>query len=324
MPPVDVSVVIVSYQTRDLLSCCLASLPAAAGNASWEAIVVDNGSRDGSPEMVRERFPRVRLFVAGDNPGFARSTNLGLDQATGRTWVWLNPDCEMEPGSLAALVRYLDEHPEVGAVGPKLVSGDGTPQPSAQAFPSGARMLYHVLGVRRLAALPWARRALRAVVPRSMKMTRSYLEALDPGSEPRRVDWITGACLATPAHVARRVGPLDESYFMYCEDTDWCHRVHDSGLEVHLLPGVQVIHRSGSSGPSNPLTAYHHYASLMRYFRRYRPREFPLVRAFMMVTFAVRGIAGDVRRWAGRGGEHAWWRLARLCWSPGRALDRRA
>ena len=93
MPPVDVSVVIVSYQTRDLLSCCLASLPAAAGNASWEAIVVDNGSRDGSPEMVRERFPRVRLFVAGDNPGFARSTNLGLDQATGRTWVWLNPDC---------------------------------------------------------------------------------------------------------------------------------------------------------------------------------------------------------------------------------------
>jgi len=305
-----VTIVIVSFNTRELLSRCLEALPAAVSPFGYETIVVDNGSIDGTIQMLREDHPEVRLLERPDNPGFAASTNAGLGTAGGRLWVWLNPDCEPRPGSLAALARYVDEHDHVGAAGPRLIYPDGRTQPSAQAFPHSSLVLYRFLRLGRLARVNWIRRLLRT---HGGPTTRGYAAALDPASAPRSVDWVTGACLVTRADRARSVGPLDEGYFMYCEDTDWCQRVRAAGLEVHQVPESTVVHHVGASAASNPMLTFHFYRSMLRYFRRYRPREFGLLRAVMLFLFGVRGIASEFVHMFRRGRAHPWWRLAALC-----------
>ena len=322
MPSIDVSAVIVSFNTRALLERCLDSLPAAAAPFSCEAIVVDNGSDDGSIAMIRERFPHVQLVERPDNPGFARSTNLGLERACGRVRVWLNPDCLPSPGSLALLVEHLDLHPETGAVGPRLLYPDGRVQPSAQRFPNASLVFYRFLGLGRVARgrlFGWLWRA----VGRSASATaRAYFESIEQAGPARSVDWITGACLATRAEDCRRIGPLDEGYFMYCEDADWCQRVHTAGLQVHYLPQAIVVHHVGASGATNPLIAYHSYRSLLRYFLRYRPAQFGPLRVLMLFAFGLRGAGNELARLSGRPATHPWWKLAALCWSP-RALEER-
>ena len=317
----DLSLVIVSFNTRDLLAECLASLPVAAVGLTWEAVVVDNDSRDGTVEMVRERFPETILIEAGENLGFARATNLGLVHARGRILCWLNPDCVASPASLLGLVNHLDAHAGVGAAGPRLTFPDGRVQPSAQAFPGVTRVLYHFLGLRALPGVDWLSPLLRRVARWTGPMIRSYFESLAPGLEPRSVDWLSGACLAARADDAAAVGPLDEGYFMYCEDTDWCHRLHSRGLEVSYLPALVVVHYVGASRPFNPEAVYHYYRSLLRYFLKHRPAQSRVVRALMLTGFALRGFGGESARIFGRRDPHPWWRLVGLCWSPGTLVD---
>src|SRR5690349_16066209 len=145
------SIVIVSFNTRELLRECLRSLSAGAGESRFEAVVVDNASSDGSAEMVRSEFPDAILIESGGNHGFGAATNAGSRRARGDVIVWLNSDCVVAPGSLAALADHLAVSPAAGACGPLLVYPDGRPQPSAQAFPGASRVLWHVLGVRELA-----------------------------------------------------------------------------------------------------------------------------------------------------------------------------
>jgi N-acetylglucosaminyl-diphospho-decaprenol L-rhamnosyltransferase len=309
---VDLSVVIVSYNTRALLERCLTSLQAGAGSRVLQVIVVDNGSTDGSLEMVRERFPAALALENRGNLGFAHATNRGVERAEGGVVVWLNSDCETPPGSLATLVDYLDAHADVGVVGPRVLYPDGRVQPSAQAFPGPSRMLAHFLGLRALAKSDALRPLFRRLAPHLGRMTRSYLEAFEPGVKPRAVDWISGACLAARADVARRVGPLDEGYFMYCEDADWCQRVHAAGLAVHFVPAATVIHHVGASRAGSAFVTFHYYRSLLRYFQRWHARGLGALRAFLLLAFSVRGVAGEFARLAGRG-THPWWRLARLC-----------
>ncbi len=302
-----------SYNTRDLLARCVASLPAAAAGLALQTIVVDNGSRDGSLVAVRERFPDVVAIDSGGNLGFAKANNLGFERAVGRVRVWLNPDCEMSPGSLRALVSYLDEHPEVGAVGPRLDYEDGRSQPSAQRFPSALRVLVHFLGLAR-----WAPRlpvGIRRVLGRVMGgEARGYLDALSPGDGPRAVDWVSGACIAVRAEVARRVGPLDEGYFMYSEDTDWCQRVHQHGWDIHFVPTIAVVHQVGASAPSNPLVVEQYYRSLLRYFSRHRPGSFWAIRSLMCAGFVTRACGQALAKRLGGRSCQPWWRLAVACW----------
>jgi N-acetylglucosaminyl-diphospho-decaprenol L-rhamnosyltransferase len=316
LPAPDLSAVIVSFHTRDLLAACLASLPDAAGGLTCEAIVVDNDSRDGSADMVRQRFPQAVLIEVGKNLGFAQAMNLGLARAQGRVVCWLNPDCVATPGSLAGLVKQLDADARVGAVGPRLVYPDGRVQPSAQAFPGPIRVLYHFIGLRALAGAAWLRPVWRRVGRMAGPMTRSYLDSMESAPEPRSVDWLSGACLAARAHVASEVGPLDEGYFMYCEDTDWCHRVRALGYDVRYLPELKIVHHVGASRASNPEAVYHYYRSLLRYFLKYRSAQGPWIRALMLTGFVSRGIGWEAARLLGRRGPHPWWRLARLCWAP--------
>jgi N-acetylglucosaminyl-diphospho-decaprenol L-rhamnosyltransferase len=322
LPAPDLSIVIVSYHTRDLLAACLASLPDAAGGITYEAIVVDNDSRDGSAEMVRERFPEAVVIEAGGNLGFARATNLGLARARGRVVCWLNPDCVAAPGSLAGLVKHLAAEVRVGAVGPRLVYPDGRFQPSAQAFPGPIRVLYHFVGLRALAGAAWLRPLWRRVGRMAGPMTRSYLASLDSIAEPRSVDWVSGACLATRAPVAAEVGPLDEGYFMYSEDTDWCHRLRARGYDIQYLPAFEIVHHVGASRASNPEAVYHYYRSLLRYFLKYRSAQGPWIRTLMLAGFVSRGLVREVARPFGRRGPHPWWRLAGLCCSPAFRAER--
>jgi GT2 family glycosyltransferase len=312
---VYLSIVIVSFNTREMLSHCLTSCRASGGSAAAQIIVVDNASTDGTPDYVRAAFPEVELIQNDSNRGFAHAMNLGLSRAQGRFHVWLNSDCEIETDTLSSLRAYLETHPDVGVVAPRLEYSDGRIQPSAQAFPGASRMLFHFLGLRSLARFQPLQSAIRRWF-RSHSLVGSYFASLNPEEHGRAVDWVSGACLMARQEVTQRVGNLDETYFMYCEDTDWCHRVHAAGWDVHYLPSALATHHVGASGADSPFVVYHYYRSLLYYFSRYRPHSLLGLRMFMGVSFAIRGVAASLRRlFPSHSPMPPWWKLAALCWT---------
>lgn len=232
----DLSIVIVSWNTRRLLADCLASLPAACGPLSVETIVVDNASRDGSDAMVETDFAGVRLIRSGGNLGFSRGNNLALRQATGRWLLLLNPDTVCPPGSLARLVEFAarrqGEGP-LGAVGPRLTGEDGRPVISYGWFPALRFHWLEFLDPRRLLPGRWCRD--RVV----------HIPAPDEPSHP--VEYVMGACLLMPRDALEEIGPLDERYFMYFEETDWCLRAVRAGRTNWFCGETEVAHLEGRS-----------------------------------------------------------------------------
>ena len=227
----DLSLIIVNWNTRDLLRDCLASLPGAAAGLNLEVIVVDNASADGSPAMVRREFPGVTVIDAGANLGFARANNLALQQARGRAVLLLNPDTVCPPDSLTRLLRLAQQHPGHGGFGPLLTTRDGEPTISSGAFPA---LRFHWL--RPLTGLPlgqrWRRWTRFTHVPRR-------------GDPDRQVDYVAGACLLIPRPALEAVGLLDERFFLYFEETDWCLRAWRAGLPIRLCASVEVVHLEG-------------------------------------------------------------------------------
>lgn len=250
----DLSIVIVNWNTRELLAQCLASLPGATAGLTGEVIVVDNGSTDGSPALVAERFPSVRLLTNGENLGYVRANNQALPLAQGRYVVLLNSDTVAPPESLTRMVQLMDEHPTVGAAGPKLLNPDGTFQGSYAYFPTLGSVALSAAGLARRLYLPY-----------------------DPSPAPRPdevshpVDWVPGACLLIRRAALEQIGPLDESFWMYSEDTDWCYRLWLAGWQVYYLPEVAVIHvGGGSSRQRRPEAVAWLYHSKLRFFRKHR------------------------------------------------------
>ncbi|HUS16068.1 MAG TPA: glycosyltransferase family 2 protein, partial [Chloroflexia bacterium] len=233
----DCSVVIVSWNVRDLLRACLKSLPAAAGSLSTEVVVVDNGSADGSADMVRGEFPGVRLLAETANHGFARGNNLGIAAARGRRVLLLNPDTEMHPGSLVTLAGYLDSHPGVGLVGPRLLNSDGTPQSSRRRFPTLATVLVE--------STP-----LQPLFPRLGVLQRYYVNDRSD-DEPQDVDWVTGACMLVRREALLAVHGFDPGYFMYSEELDLCRRLRRAGWRIAYVPIAVVVHHEGRSSEQN-------------------------------------------------------------------------
>lgn len=229
---VDLSTVIVSYNTRQLLRACLNSLPDAAGGLEHEVFVVDNTSSDGSPEMVEEEFPWVHLVRSECNLGFAGGNNEGLRRASGRCLLLLNPDTVTAPKALAELVAFMDSHPQAGYCGPKLVNPDGSHQPSARRFPTPISPAFSMLGL-----------AVRR--PKSRHAIDLHLQL---GSEKAfAADWLSGACLMVRREVIEQVGLLDDGFFLYFEETDWCRRMAAAGWQGWYVPSAQVMHFGGQS-----------------------------------------------------------------------------
>lgn len=227
--PPTVSVVIVNWNTRELLRACLASLPWDSERVRIEVIVVDNASEDGSAQMVAEQFPQARLIRNAENVGFVRANNQGLRAATGEFLFMLNSDTEVRPGAIERLVEVLSSDPCIGAVGPRLLNTDGSPQPSAGPFPS----LIH-----------------RFVPARSEARYQRDLERRVRESPHRvaPVAWLAGAALMTRRDVLERVGPLDERYFMWYDDLDWCQKLRASGYERVFVGDAVVVHHGRQSG----------------------------------------------------------------------------
>lgn len=225
----EISVVIVSWNTRDLLRDCLASV---LREGVEEIVVIDNGSHDGSPDMVRQEFPQVMLLEPGENLGFARANELALPVCTCRYLMLLNPDTIVLPGAFHKLVRYLEDHPQVGVVGPMLLNDDGTLQPSACRFPSLLTEFYEWFG-------------LRGLFPKSRFFGRLYYGY--QADRPFAADWVIGACMLVRRSVYLQVGGLDGRFFMYGEELDWCYRIRQSGWQIHYVPEAQVIHYGGQS-----------------------------------------------------------------------------
>jgi len=227
----DLSVVVVNWNTAGLLQGCLASLPAACAGLACETLVVDNASRDGSAALVRERFPDATLIEAGANLGFAGGNNLALPRCRGAFILLLNPDTVCPPGSLARLVAFARGRQELGAAGPLLTDADGRPTISWGFFPAAR---HHWLGcldpARRLGGRFWGERVVH--VPAR-------------GEPSRKVDYVAGACLLMPREALARVGALDERFFLYFEETDWCRRAKDAGLAVWYCAEAEIVHLEG-------------------------------------------------------------------------------
>jgi hypothetical protein len=229
----DASVVIVSFNTRDLLRECIRTLQREAGGVKHETIVVDNASRDGSADMVATEFPEVRLIRSEINLGFAAANNLAFEIARGRYIVLLNSDAFLRPGALPLSIEHMDTNPQVGLAGGRLVGRDGSWQPSARMFPSPLNNLLMMSG-------------LAAKYPKSRlmgRMDRSWADPLQPAS----VDWVPGAYSIIRRSVLDQIGFFDERFFLYFEEVDLCRRVKAAKSEIWYWPDIVVQHLGGES-----------------------------------------------------------------------------
>lgn len=259
--PVGISVIIVSWNTRELLLDCLRHLPYALGPGKREAevIVVDNASTDGAADAVRAAFPDTRVRVLERNLGFGAASNAGIRAASGATICLLNPDTAPRPGSLAALADYLARHDTVGAVGPRLLNRDGSEQAVGFKFPSLIQVLLDLFpfGGR------FANTALNGRYPRA------------PRDRPFPVDFSLGACLVVRREVFETTGLFDPGYFMYAEEVDWARRARAWGWEMHCLPSAEVVHYGGQSTAQQPARMFLElHRARARYFRRHESRRF--------------------------------------------------
>lgn len=286
----DLSIIIVSWNVRDLLFACLSSLQAQRERLALQVVVVDSNSSDGSAEMVCSRFPWTELIASPENVGFPRGNNLGLALARGRYVMLLNPDTEVLGDALATLVAYLEEHADVGVVGPQLLNPDGSVQSSRRRFPTLATGFFEST---------W----LQPLAPR--RLLASYYMDDRPDDAPADVDWVTGAALITRREIVEQVGGLDESYFMYSEELDWCRRIRAAGWRAVYLPAAQVIHHEGKSS-EQAVTARHinFQRAKLRYYCTYHGRlACQALRFFLLASYlwqmgleGVKGLLGHRRR----------------------------
>ncbi len=225
----DLTIAIVSLNTKDLLAACLRSVFASDG-ISFEVFVVDNGSRDGSADMVARDFPAVRLVRNADNRGFAAANNIVIRQARGRHVLLLNPDTETPPDALRTLVAFLDANPDVGVCGPRLAFPDGRFQSCGYRFPTLLSEIRQSKNVDK--------------VVRNLVGTEPSRDVPDA---PFDAEWVDGACFMIRRDVIEHVGDLDEQYFLYAEELDWCFRVRKAGWNIFAVPGVTVVHHQGQS-----------------------------------------------------------------------------
>jgi N-acetylglucosaminyl-diphospho-decaprenol L-rhamnosyltransferase len=256
-----VGAIVTSYNTRDLLRDCLRSLNAQVGVDGLSVWVVDSASRDGSPEMVRREFPDVRLIALPKNVLYVRLNNVGLRDLMAaeprpRNVLLLNGDTELAPGTLAHLLRVLEEYPDVGAVGPRLALPNGEIDWACRrGFPSPSTSFFHMSGLARL-------------FPRSRLFGRYRLTFLDERAVAD-VDSLVGAFMLVRTEVLQRVGLFDEAFLMYGEDLDLARRIREAGWRVLYDGRIDVLHHKRASSKQNPRARVHFWHAMQVFFRKH-------------------------------------------------------
>jgi GT2 family glycosyltransferase len=237
----DVTVIIISYNTRGMTLECLQNLYANGGEASMEVYVVDNASSDGSTDAIRDAFPQVHLIRNEENRGFGPANNQAIRLAAGKYVLLLNSDAFPRPHAIDRLVAYLDAHPDTAVVGPKLLNKDGSHQLSCYRFPSPWRATCEYLG-------------LTAAFPNS-RLFGDFRNC----SQEREVDFVIGACMLIRRAAIAEVGLFDEEFFFYGEETDWCRRFHNKGWKVNFTIDAEAYHLNGASGAAQPDAVFNEF-----------------------------------------------------------------
>jgi GT2 family glycosyltransferase len=307
--PFDLSIITVSWNVRDLLRDCIRSVDASRGQLHLEMIVVDSASDDGSPDMIRQEFPWVELVVSEENLGFPGGNNVGIAHAKGRNILLLNPDTIILDDALQVMVHYIDRHVDVGALGAQILNPDLSIQSSRRRFPTMLTAIFESTWLENIAPA---------------YILRNYYMLDLPDDEIADVDWVTGACLIVARRVIDQVGPLDEKYFMYSEELDWCRRIKDAGWRVLYLPQAQIIHHIGKSSEQAVTERHINFQrAKLRYIRKYHGRwAATLLRTLLLLIYswqiameALKGLLGH-RRSLRRQRIRSYWRVLRSGLKP--------
>lgn len=250
------TILIVNYKTRGLLKQSLKGIAQFPPMRPFEIVVVDNGSADGSVELVREQFPQVHLVASPLNNGYARGTNLGLKEAKGDQVLLLNTDIVVREGVLEKLCAYLDAHPDVGGLGPKLLNPDGSLQPSTFRF-------YRLF-------TPLYRRTWLKYTKRGHKEIEHFLMSSQNYDQEFDADWLMSSCLLLRREAIDKVGLFDEQFFVYMAETDYCRRLWDAGYKVRYTPSVEFIHYHRRESAESWPVAKIHFIDWAKYMWKWR------------------------------------------------------
>lgn len=285
---IDLSIVILNWNVRDLLDRCLASI--TSDRFSFETIVVDNASTDDSVAMVRSKYPNSIVITNLTNLGFTGGNNLGIQAAHGRYVMVLNPDAEIVDAAIDQMIDYLDAHAEVGAIGPQLLNPDRSVQSSRRRFPTMLTGIFEST---------W----LQGIAPRYV-LHRFYMDDVSPDAV-QEVDWLTGACTIFRRSVLDQVGIYDEAnFFMYSEEIDLCRRIKAAGHSIVYLPAAQVIHFIGQSSDQVVAARQLYFqTSKVHYFRKHHGRfKAGVLRLFLLTSYlwqivleSTKGLLGNKR-----------------------------
>ncbi|MHC4436555.1 MAG: glycosyltransferase family 2 protein [Planctomycetota bacterium] len=272
----DVSVVIVNWNTKELLQDCLSSVYEHAGDIDYEIIVIDNASTDGSAEMVKNDFQQVILIENSENRGFAAANNQGMAIAKGRYVLLLNSDTVVLDNAIAKTVSFADENPQAAVTGCRVLNPDRTLQRTCFMFPSVLNMLLSSTYLYKL-------------FPKNRFFGREQMTWWDR-NDVRLVDVVTGCFMLVRREAIEQVGVMDEQFFMYCEETDWCYRFRDKGWKVMFAPAGQIIHFGGQSTAQKPVAMIVQLRlSILKFMKKHYSRPAYLIARFLVALFfAVR------------------------------------
>jgi GT2 family glycosyltransferase len=284
---VDLSIIILNWNTVRLTRACLESIYAYPPDCPFEVIVADNASSDRSREMVREEFPQARLIHHSTNLGFCAGNNRAAEQANGKYFLFLNSDTEVFPNALNILVDYLNKHSNAGIIGPKLLNPDGSLQYSCRRFPNMGTGFFRNTPLGRL-------------FPQN-KFAGDYLMKDFDHASVRDVDWLSGAALCSRADLWRELGGFDEAYYMFCEDVDVCYRAHEKGWEVVYVPDAVITHHIGQSTNLVPARmTYYFHRSMYRFYQKHYAAKTPLIVRPLIIPGLIARASGQIAKYRWR------------------------
>lgn len=270
-----IDIIFVNYKSTEHLIRCLFSVEKFCGYDNINILIQDNASRD-DISHVPSIFPNVQLTVNPTNLGFAKAINQALLKATGEYVVIMNPDTAVADGFFESCIRYMESHPKFGVLGPRILDGDGTIQNSARSFPTAWTAFF--------GRTSWISRHF----PKNPFTRRNLLNLQSDGENPMEVDWVSGACMVVRRKAIDAVGPMDERFFMYWEDADWCRRMWNHGWHVVYYPRASVYHFAGKSADKNRFqSAIEFHKSAYRLFSKYASSS-------IGKPFAIMGLAAHL------------------------------
>jgi len=258
----DLSIIVLNYKSKGLLKQCIKGVKLLNLKLNYEIIVVDNNSQDSSVDMIKEQFTDIKLIVSEKNIGCAGGNNLGIEVSQGKYIMILNPDIAVFEKSIEIMYKFMENNPDVALIGPKLINPDGTTQLSCYKFPSYFVPIYRRLPLGRL---PFARKTLK-----------DYLMTEADHNKNQMVDWVLGACMMVRKEAIDKVGLMDERFFMYFEDVDWCRRFWQAGYKVYYIADAEMVHYHQRLSAMNPglqglftKATRIHISSWNKYFAKY-------------------------------------------------------